>query len=522
MTSEKKHGAGGSADRKAAGNRKIGNEKKDTNRSYKNAANKDSASNLRPDRPDSRKHRPKTASAVSPASAEDVRVGDTIVVTVKRIGINGEGLGYYRRKAVFIKGALPEEVVKAAVTKAEPGYLTAEIKQLEKKSPLRIQPACSVYETCGGCQLQHMSYEGQLRAKEELVREAFARYTKRDNIPVRPIIGMDDPWGYRNKAQLQVATRDGRVLTGLYEAGTHRFVDIAGCPIQHPGINSVMQTVSGIVQKLGIPIYNERTKRGALRMVVARVGTESGDVQLTFITAGNELPNADKLVARVRETLPSVKSIAHNINRENTPLVFGETTNILWGGERISEKLGDVELSLSPRAFFQLNPQQTLRLYDAVKEAAALTGRELVVDAYCGTGTIALWLAPFAGEVRGIEVIADAVLDARRNAELSGASRVSFYTGRAEQLLPEWVRAGIRPDVIVVDPPRTGCDRKLLDAIAAAKPKRLVYVSCNPSTLAKDCAVLLDAGFLIEWVQPVDMFPQTSHVESVALINLRG
>ncbi|GIP34455.1 tRNA (uracil-5-)-methyltransferase [Paenibacillus sp. J2TS4] len=351
-----------------------------------------------------------------------------------------------------------------------------------------------------------------MKAKEEIVKEAFARYLG-EEVNIRPIHGMEHPWSYRNKAQLQVGYQDDRLLTGLYSAGSRRLVDISGCPIQHPEINRTIQVVRGLLEELKVPAYNERTGKGVLRTIVARVGFASDEVQLTLVTGSDKLPRQSQLVEAIRRKLPKVISIAHNVNPDRTPLVFGEVTRILWGRERMEEALGDVRFSLSPRAFFQLNPAQTIHLYNYVREAAALTGEELVVDAYCGTGTIGLWLAPFAREVRGIEAVPEAVEDARRNARLSGLGNASFYAGQAERLLPEWVRHGIRPDVVVVDPPRTGCDRKLLQALAQAKPRRLVYVSCNPSTLAKDCKILTAAGFRIEWAQPVDMFPQTAHVE---------
>ncbi|MGN7357314.1 23S rRNA (uracil(1939)-C(5))-methyltransferase RlmD [Paenibacillus sp. SAF-054] len=451
-------------------------------------------------------------------TAESVKAGDRIIVTIKRIGINGEGVGYYRRKAVFIEGALTGEVVKAKVTRIESGYLTGEIVEIEKRSPQRQEPPCPVYGICGGCQLQHMTYEAQLQAKEEIVRESFQRYARLQDIPLRPIFGMEDPWGYRNKAQLQ-AGRDGEdIIAGLYAAGSHRLIDISGCPIQHPVVNHVIEHVKEVMEELRIPVYNERTREGAVRTIVARVGKKSGKVQLTLITSADRLPDSKRFVEKIRERLPMVITIAQNIHKGKSPLVFGPKTVILWGEDQLEESLGDVHFALSPRAFFQLNPEQTLKLYNTVQEAAGLTGKELVVDAYCGTGTIGLWLAPFAEEVRGIELIPEAVLDARDNAKSSGVGNAHFYEGRAEQLLPDWVGRGIRPDVVVVDPPRTGCERPLLDAIVRSKPKRMVYVSCNPATLAKDCQVLLNGGYRIEWVQPVDMFPQTSHVECCVLL----
>ncbi|MFD0958264.1 23S rRNA (uracil(1939)-C(5))-methyltransferase RlmD [Paenibacillus chungangensis] len=455
-----------------------------------------------------------TAATVA-ASAEQVKAGDRIVVTIKRIGINGEGVGYYKRKAVFVEGALPGEVVKAKVSRVERGYLTADVVKIEKRSKQRQEPMCEVYDACGGCQLQHMTYEAQLEAKEEIVREAFRRYTGMEELPLRAIIGMDNPWGYRNKAQLQTGQHKGEIITGLYAAGSHQLVDISGCAVQHSAVNRTMDVVKRILAELDIPIYDERKREGAVRTIVARIGAETDKVQLTLITATDRLPDARRLVQRVRDELPDVVTIAHNVNKGKSPLIFGERTSILWGEERLEETLGDVQFALSPRAFFQLNPEQTVKLYDAVREAAELTGSELVVDAYCGTGTIGLWLAPYAREVRGIELLPEAVSDARDNARTSGIENTRFYEGRAEKLLPEWVAQGVQPNVVVVDPPRTGCELPLLQAIAESKPRRLVYVSCNPSTLAKDCKVLLENGYRLEWVQPVDMFPQTSHVECV-------
>lgn len=448
-------------------------------------------------------------------SAEDITVGERIIVTIKRIGINGEGVGYYRKKAVFIQGALPGEVVKADVTKINPTHLYAQLVQIEQHSPDRIRPACPVYQECGGCQLQHLSYPGQLKAKEELVREAFQRYTGSDDINIRPILGMDDPWGYRGKAQLQTGENNGRILTGLYSPGSRRLVDISGCPIQYKEINQIVQKVKDILLEADVPVYDDKARAGALRTLVVRSSRQTGEAQVTFVTKTNTFPKMRQVLNAIRRDLPQVVTVAQNINPAATPLVFGGKTKLLWGKERMDERLGPLQFSLSPRAFFQLNPEQTVQLYDAVKQAAGLTGHELLVDAYCGTGTIALWLAPFAREVRGIESVREAVDDARRNAAQNGFEHVRFYEGEAEKLLREWVAQGVRPDVIVVDPPRTGCDRSLLEAVAKARPKRFVYVSCNPSTLAKDCSYLLDQGFRIDSVQPVDMFPQTSHVECV-------
>lgn len=445
----------------------------------------------------------------------DMKLGQVIMVTIKRLGINGEGVGYFKKKVVFIDGALPGEVVVAEIKRIEKNLAYADLIRVKEKSTHRIKAACPVYKECGGCQLQHMSYEGQLESKRELVVEAFSRYLTGGRVPqIRSTLGMEKPWSYRNKAQLQVGYANGKVVTGLYAAGTHQLIDISNCPIQHPKTNEMVQTTREVLHKLGIPIYNERKRSGVIRTVVARVGFETEGAQLTLVTAVKEIPKLKELVMELRHRMPFVQSIMQNINDKKTSLIFGDQTNLLWGSGTIDERLGEVKFSLSPRAFFQLNPEQTIKLYNAVKEASALTGKELVVDAYCGVGTIGLWLAPDAKEVRGIEIIPEAVEDANRNAWQSGILNAHFFKGKAEQLLPQWVKQGLKPDVVVVDPPRTGCDEQLLKTLLAVKPKRLVYVSCNPSTLAKDCNVLAKQ-YEIEWVQPVDMFPQTAHVECV-------
>ena len=488
-------------------------------------ANRDDANRAKPKRRpagadrDGAKRAREQGVRISDAAADELRPGDRIVVTIKRIGINGEGVGYYKRKAVFVPGALPGEVVKAAVTGVEANRLTAEMVAVEKRSPHRVKPPCPVYDRCGGCQLQHMDYAGQLAAKEELVREAFARYAglEGEALPLRPIIGMDEPWRYRNKAQLQAGRGPGgKLALGLYEPGSRRLVDIAGCAVQHPAVTEAAERIRRLIGQAGVPVGSG--PGGALRTVVLRVAPESGELQLVLVASAEQFPGRDRLVEAIRAELPRITSISVNVNKGASPLVFGERTRLIWGKPDLETRLGDLRFRLSPRAFFQLNPEQTVKLYDLAREAAALTGRETVVDAYCGTGTIALWLAPYAREVRGIETIREAVDDAERNARLNGRTNARFYVGRAEELLPRWVKLGFRPDVIVVDPPRTGCDAALLRTVADVKPDRFVYVSCNPATLAKDCRALLDAGYRIEWAQPVDMFPQTAHVECCVLL----
>jgi len=456
-----------------------------------------------------------------PSRDVPMRVGQTIILTIKSLGINGEGIGYYKRKIVFVDKALPGEVVKAEVTEVKEKYATARLVQVTERSDARLEPPCPHFAECGGCSLQHLDYQAQLASKRELVIESLRKYAGMSDPSVQPVIGMENPWGYRNKAQFQVGTRGGNLIAGLYQSGSHELIDLRDCLVQHQATNEMVEKAKAVMQKLGIPSYDERRRTGVVRTIVARVAFATGETQLTIVTATPEIPRVKELILELRYQLPQLVSIAHNINPQKTSLIFGETTKVLWGKESISERLGELSFDLSARAFFQLNPEQTGKLYELVKEAAGLTGKELVFDLYCGTGTIALWLARQAREVRGIEMIPEAVEDARRNAERNGITNTSFHVGRAEKLLPEWTRRNIRPDVVVVDPPRTGLDQALIDTLLKTLPPKIVYVSCNPSTLAKDINQLSRKYDLVN-VQPVDMFPHTPHVESVTLLVRKG
>ncbi|MGG1664267.1 23S rRNA (uracil(1939)-C(5))-methyltransferase RlmD [Brevibacillus sp. NRS-1366] len=446
-----------------------------------------------------------------------IRVGQQMTLTIKSLGINGEGIGYFKRKIVFVDRALPGEVVHAKVTEAKEKYAVAKLLRVVEKSPSRIQPPCPVYEECGGCSLQHMEYQAQLASKQEIVVESLRKYTRLNNPPVAPTIGMDNPWAYRNKAQFQVGKQNGKLIAGLYQTGSHKLVNLEGCQVQHEATTQIVQAAKQIVEELGIPVYDEKKRTGVIRTIVARVAFATGETQLTLVTATREIPRVKELILELRTRLPQLVGIAQNVNTQKTSLVFGEQTISLWGQPSIAEQLGELSFDLSARAFFQLNPEQTQKLYNEVKAAAGLTGNELVLDLYCGTGTIGLWLAPYAKEVRGIELIPEAVEDANRNAQRNNASNASFHVGRAEVLMPKWAKQGTRPDVVVVDPPRTGLDDALIHSLLDVKPKKIVYVSCNPSTLAKDIGKLMQRYELVS-VQPVDMFPHTAHVESVSLL----
>ncbi|MEH7748076.1 23S rRNA (uracil(1939)-C(5))-methyltransferase RlmD [Neobacillus drentensis] len=451
-----------------------------------------------------------------------IELKQTFPLTIKRLGINGEGVGYFKKQVVFVPGALPGEEVVVEATKINPKFAEAKIKKIRVKSPHRAQPLCPVYDQCGGCQLQHLNYDQQLKEKRDIVIQSLERHTKVEisKLDIRETIGMEDPWGYRNKSSFQVKAMDGKVLAGLYGLNSHQLINIDECAVQHSQTNEATSAVKRILEELKIPIYNEKSRKGIVRTIVTRVGIQTGELQVVLITTQKELPKVDLIIQEIQKRLPNVKSIVQNINGQKTSLIFGEETLPLAGEEFIQETLGDLQFELSARTFFQLNPVQTVKLYNEVKKAAALTGQEKVVDAYCGVGTIGLWLADQAGEVRGMDVIPESIEDAKKNAKRHGLTNTKYVPGKAEEVLPKWVKKGWKPDVIVVDPPRTGLEGQLIQTILQAEPKKLIYISCNPSTLAKDIQTL-SAKYEVKYIQPVDMFPHTAHVECVSQLILK-
>ncbi|HEY4553554.1 MAG TPA: 23S rRNA (uracil(1939)-C(5))-methyltransferase RlmD [Bacillaceae bacterium] len=451
-----------------------------------------------------------------------IKPKQTFPLTIKRIGINGEGVGYFKKKVVFVPGALPGEEVVVEAVKVHPKFTEAAIKKIRKRSPHRVQAPCPVYEHCGGCQLQHLRYDQQLKEKRDILIQALERHTRFsvEDMDIRDTIGMDNPWNYRNKSQFQLREKNGKIIAGLYSMNSHKLIDVPECIVQQPATNKVTNTVKQILQDFRVPIYNEKTKKGIVRTVVTRAGITTGEVQVVIVTAGKELPRKQMIAEEIQRRLPEVVSIMQNINPKQTSIIFGDETIPITGREFIDEHLKEFSYELSARAFFQLNPEQTIKLYEEVKKAAALTGKEKIVDAYCGAGTIGLWLADGAAEIRGMDIIPEAIEDAKKNARRHGIKNATYVTGKAEDILPKWLSKGWKPDAVIVDPPRTGCDAKFLQTLLKIKPKTFIYVSCNPSTLAKDLQAI-SGTYKVNYIQPVDMFPQTAHVECVALIELK-
>ncbi|MBU9722824.1 MULTISPECIES: 23S rRNA (uracil(1939)-C(5))-methyltransferase RlmD [Bacillaceae] len=451
-----------------------------------------------------------------------VKKNDLIEMTFEDLTHDGAGVGKVNGYPVFVQRALPGETGNVKITKVKKNYAFGRLMEITKESPDRVDAPCPIFKQCGGCQLQHLSYQGQLRHKQKQVREVLARIGGLEDVTVHETIGMDEPWRYRNKAQVPFGEMEGGLIAGFYAERSHQIIDMNECAIQHEENDTVVQLVKKIAKKYGIRGYDDKSHKGTLRHVVTRYGYRTQELMVVLVTKGKELPNKENLIEEIRSELPNVKSIVHNINSKRTNVIFGDQTEVLWGEEVIHDYIGDIKFAISARSFYQVNPVQTQVLYEKALEYADLSGKEHVIDAYCGIGTISLFLAQKAKHVYGVEIVPEAISDAKKNARLNGVENVDFAVGEAEKVMPWWYAQGVRPDVIVVDPPRKGCDEELLETIVKMQPERVVYVSCNPATLARDLKYLGDRGFETKEVQPVDMFPHTGHVENVAILELKN
>ncbi|CAH1059331.1 23S rRNA (uracil(1939)-C(5))-methyltransferase RlmD [Paenibacillus pseudetheri] len=468
----------------------------------------------------------------APVAGLPVNKNDEVVLDIIGMTHEGEGVGRVEGFTLFVQGALPGEKVRAKVLKTKKQYGYAKLLNIVEASSARIAAPCEIYDKCGGCQLQHMDYTAQLAWKRQLVVDNLERIGKlrvsggggdagtdqTDGILVRPTLGMDEPWRYRNKAQVPIGVTEGGLVGGFYARGSHRIIDMETCLIQHEDNDDVVRKVKEIGRKRGITAYDEESGKGLLRHVVVKKAFRTGEMMVVLVTNGERIPHLDEWITEIRREIPAVTSICQNVNTKRTNVIFGDTTHTLWGNDVIYDYIGDVKFAISARSFYQVNPAQTEVLYGKTVEYAGLTGNETVIDAYCGIGTISLFLAQHAKQVYGVEIVREAIEDARANATLNSMDNVVFEVGASEDVIPNWKEQGITADVIVVDPPRKGCDPRLLETILAMKPERVVYVSCNPSTLARDLRVLEDGGYATVEVTPVDMFPHTVHVESVALL----
>ncbi|AXF57552.1 23S rRNA (uracil(1939)-C(5))-methyltransferase RlmD [Salicibibacter kimchii] len=445
-----------------------------------------------------------------------VQKNERLDVTIQDLTHEGAGVAKVDGYPLFVPDTLPGEKADVKVVKTGKNFGFGRLMERHTTSGQRVDPPCPIYHWCGGCQLQHMNQDAQLTLKREQAVNALHKYMNRADIPVHETIGMDEPWAYRNKAQVPVAERDGELIAGFFAKRSHHIVDMDHCLIQGDQNDAAIQVVKNILKRYEIRPYDEASGRGVIRHIVARNGRLSGETMVMLVTNGKELPHKKQIVEAIRREVTGIHSIVQNINTKKTNVIYGEQTEILWGEKYIEERIGNLRFALSPRSFFQVNPVQTEALYEKIREFADLRRTDTVIDAYCGIGSISLFLAEQARKVYGVEVVGDAISDARKNAKLNHISNVEFSVGKAEEVVPWWRAAlGIEADVIVVDPPRKGCDEKLLQTMIEMNPDRIVYASCNPATLARDLGILSDGGYDVKEVQPVDMFPQTAHVESV-------
>jgi len=445
-----------------------------------------------------------------------------IEMEITGLGHAGEGVGKYQGFTLFVNGALPGERAKVKVIKLNKNYGYGRLIEVIERSSERVEPLCAVYQQCGGCQLQHLSYQEQLVQKRRIVEDNLMRIGGIKDVIIHDTLGMDKPWNYRNKSQVPIVEREGGLIAGFYAKGTHDVIQMNQCLIQQEENDRIVQLTREIAENLGISAYDERTHKGILRHIVARIGVNTGELMLILVATSEQFPQKEQLIKQITSVVPNLSSLVLNINPARTNVILGKRSVTLWGSDVIYDAIGNIHFAISPLSFYQVNPDQTKVLYDKALEYAGLTGTENVIDAYCGIGTISLFLAKRAKHVYGVEVVPEAISDAKKNAKLNGIDNVTFTVGEAEQVIPKWQQEGLQIDVLVVDPPRKGLDEVLIRTIIELKPARMVYVSCNPSTLARDLRLLVDGGFEVQEVQPVDMFPQTMHVECVVGLRRRN
>ena len=450
----------------------------------------------------------------------EFRKNDLVTLEIEDCGIDGEGIGKADGFTVFVKDAVIGDTVTAKIIKAKKNYGYGRLMEVLKPSPYRVEPKCEFARQCGGCQLQALSYAQQLVFKTNKVKGHLERIGGFTDIPMEPIIGMDELFHYRNKAQFPVGrNKEGKIVTGFYAGRTHNIIENRDCALGVAENKEVLDRVIAHMEKYGIEPYNEATGKGLVRHVLIRYGYFTKEVMVCLILNGNKIPKEELLVKSLCE-IPGMTSITINVNKKHSNVILGEEIRLLWGQEYITDRIGDISYQISPLSFYQVNPMQTQKLYAKALEYADLHGEETVWDLYCGIGTISLFLAQKAKFVRGVEIVPAAIENAKENAKLNGLENTEFFVGKAEEVLPrEYKKNGVYADVIVVDPPRKGCDETLLETMVEMNPDRIVYVSCDSATLARDLKYLCERGYELRKVCPVDQFGMTVHVETVVLLS---
>ena len=441
------------------------------------------------------------------------------VVDIVDIGQGGVGVGKYDGFTVFVDGGLINDKLKVKINKSKKNYAVGDIVEIIEASPFRVKRKCSdSLKQCGGCQIQELDYQKQLDIKTNEVKQVISRIGKLEDVIVHETLGMEDPIRYRNKAQFPIQKVNGSPVIGFYKKKSHDIIPTDECIIQHEINDKIIKIIKTYINAYKVSVYDEKTHTGVLRHLVTKVGFTTNEVMVVLVANGNKLPNLNELASVLKENIPGFKTLVVNVNKAKTNVILGRENIVVYGDGKINDYIGDLVFEISPLSFFQVNPLQTEVLYNKALEYADLQENDTVFDIYCGIGTISLFLAQKAKKVYGIEIVEDAIKDAKINAHLNKLDNTEFYAGKAEEVVPKMYKDGKKANVVVVDPPRKGCDEKVLDTIVSMEPDKVVYVSCNPSTLARDLAYLDERGYKCVEVQPVDMFPHTMHVESCAKI----
>jgi len=483
---------------------------------------------------------------------------DVIELMIEDMSVDGEGIGKYNGMAFFVKDAVVGDKIRARITKLKKTYGYARVDEILEPSVNRTEPHCALHKRCGGCQIQAMDYQAQLAFKEKKVLNNLIRlggFSEAEiDAVMEPIVGMEEPYRYRNKAQFPIGLdKEGNIVAGFYAARSHDIIPVLDCQLGVSVNKEILDAVISYMKECKVKPYDEKTGKGLVRHVLIRYGFTTKEIMVCLIINGKKLPEMDKLVEKLCK-IEGMQSISINVNTKNTNVILGDVTECIWGAPYITDYIhlrncGETECPsgadsvefavtdtaiayhISPQSFYQVNPVQTEKLYSLALEYAGLTGKESVWDLYCGIGTISLFLAGKAGKVYGVEIVPQAIEDARNNAKLNSITNAAFFVGKAEEVLPEFYEQNVKgmengdmlhPDVIVVDPPRKGCDEKCLETMLKMRPERIVYVSCDSATLARDLRILCDGGYELKRVRAVDQFSHTTHVENVCLLSLRN
>ncbi|WP_434643580.1 23S rRNA (uracil(1939)-C(5))-methyltransferase RlmD [Thermoanaerobacterium thermosaccharolyticum] len=449
---------------------------------------------------------------------QNINIGDKYELYIDNMAHEGQGVGRLDGIAVFVRGALKGEKVLAQIDEKHKNYLNAHVEKILEPSQERKIPECIYSSKCGGCTLQHLSYDGQLEFKKQVVCDSLSRIGKINTI-VYDTIGMDNPLYYRDKAEYPVGTEDGNIKSGFYASKSHNIIAIDSCMIQSDYSIEAMKTVREWANNYKISIFDEKSGKGLLRHIITKVGFTTKEVMVILVINGIDIPYKDELINTLKKNIKELKSIVLNINKSRSRLVMGSQNIVIYGDGYITDYIGDKKFEISPLSFFQVNPIQTKVLYEKALEYADLKGDEIVIDVYCGIGTISIFFAKYVKHVYGIEVVSDAVEDAKRNAAINNVDNADFIAGKAEHVMKRLYKEGLMPDIIILDPPRRGLDKDVVDECVKMNPQKIIYISCNPTTLARDLRIFEDNGYKTEKVQPVDMFPYTYHVECVVLMS---